>query len=124
MAASFLGITGNWGIPEDESGIIITDLSFDYSSQEKLVLDKSGEVQGIVNYQQKIEIKLSGLVKKTGPFAGRIGTALVLANNIPSHLQGDSAGLTVIKQIQRSLNNEDFEKIEITATYYPFVTAA
>ena len=46
MAATFLGTTGNWGIPQDESGIIITDLSFDYSNQEKVVLDKGGEIAG------------------------------------------------------------------------------
>ena len=44
MAATFLGTTGNWGIPNDQSGIIISDLSFDYSQQEKTVLDKSGEI--------------------------------------------------------------------------------
>ena len=36
MAASLLGTTGNWGIPQDEAGILITDLSFDFSNQEKL----------------------------------------------------------------------------------------
>ena len=47
MAATFLGTTGNWGIPQDEAGIIITDLSFDYSNQEKVVLDKGGEIIGL-----------------------------------------------------------------------------
>lgn len=124
MAATFLGTTGNWGIPQDEAGIIITDISFDYSNQEKLVLDKGGEIQGIAFYQEKIEIKISGLVAKNSPFSGKIGAALTLANVIPLHLHATSGGITIIKQISRSLNNEDFEKIEITATYYPFVTAA
>ena len=31
-------------------------------------------------------------------------------------------GTTVIKQSNRTLSNEDFEKIDITATHYPFVT--
>ena len=124
MAATFLGTTGNWGIPQDEAGIIITDISFDYSNQEKLVLDKGGEIQGIALYQEKVEIKISGLVAKNSPFSGKIGAALTLANVIPIHLNATSGGITIIKQISRSLNNEDFEKIEITATYYPFVTAA
>lgn len=51
MADIFIGISGNWGVPQDEADIIITDLTFDYSNQEKVV------------------IKLSGLVKKTCPFA-------------------------------------------------------
>jgi len=124
MAATFLGTTGNWGIPQDEAGIIITDISFDYSNQEKLVLDKGGEIQGIAFYQEKIEIKISGLVAKNSPFSGKIGAALTLANVIPVHLNATGSGITIIKQISRSLNNEDFEKIDITATHYPTVAAA
>jgi hypothetical protein len=122
MAATFLGTTGNWAIPQDETGIIITDLSFDYSNQEKTVLDKGGEIIGLALYQEKIEIKLSGLVKKTSAFSGKIGAALTLANTMPAHLQA-SGGTTIIKQINRALNNEDFEKIDITATNYPLVTS-
>jgi hypothetical protein len=122
MAATFLGTTGNWGIPQDEAGIIITDLSFDYSNQEKTVLDKGGEIIGLALYQEKAEIKLSGLVKKTGAFAGKIGAALALTNAIPAHMQS-SGGTMIIKQISRALNNEDFEKIDITATNYPLVTS-
>jgi len=121
MAATFLGTTGNWGIPNDEAGIIITDLSFDYSNQEKTVLNKSGEIIGLALYQEKVEIKLSGLVAKTSAFSGKIGAALDLANALPAHLQATSGGTTIIKQINRALNNEDFEKIDITATHYPFV---
>ena len=122
MAATFLGITGNWGIPQDESGIIITDLAFDYSNQEKTVLDKGGEIIGLALYQEKIEIKISGLVKKTSPFAGKVGAALALTNTIPTHTF-TSGGTTIIKQISRTLNNEDFEKIDITATNYPLVVS-
>jgi len=123
MAATFIGTTGNWGIPNDESGIIITDLSFDYSNQEKTVLNKSGEIIGLSFYQEKIEVKASGLVAKTSSFSGKIGAALVLANTMPSHLQ-TSGGTTITKQITRTFNNEDFEKIDITATHYSFVTSS
>ena len=124
MAATFLGTTGNWGIPNDEAGILINDLSFDFSNQEKTVLNKSGEIIGLALYQEKVEIKLSGLVAKTSAFSGKIGAALALANAMPAHLQATSGGTTIIKQINRSLNNEDFEKIDITATHYPFLALA
>ena len=122
MSANLLGTTGNWGIPNDQSGILITDLSFDFSNQEKPVLDKGGEIIGFSFYQEKVEIKLSGLVAKTSPFSGKLGAALTLANAFPAHLQAATGGTTLIKQISRSLNNEDFEKIDITATHYPFIT--
>jgi len=121
MAATFLGTTGNWGIPYDQGGILITDLSFDFSNQEKTVLDRYGEVIGVSLYQEKVEIKLSGLIAKTSSFSGKIGAALALANAIPAHLQQASGGTTILMQLSRSLNNEDFEKIDLSATHYPFV---
>ncbi|MBN8459432.1 MAG: hypothetical protein J0M04_16510 [Verrucomicrobia bacterium] len=122
MPAQLLGTTGNWGIPNDQPGILITDLSFDFSNQEKQVLDKAGEVIGLSLYQEKVEIKLSGLVAKASSFNGKIGAAITLANAIPAHLQS-SGGTTVLMQVSRSLNNEDFEKIDLTATHYPFVSS-
>lgn len=121
MAANLLGITGNWGIAQDETGVLIVDLSYSYSNQEKMVLDKGGEIQGLAFYQEQIEIKLSGLVKKDSPFAGKLSAPLTLANAVPAHLNA-TGGTTVISQIERSLNNEDFEKIDITAKHYPYVT--
>ena len=120
MAATTLGTTGNWGIPNDQSGMILYDLAYDYSTQEKTVLTTSGEIQGLALYQSKVEVKISGLITKTSPFSGKLATALTLANAIPAHLT-PTGGSTIITQISRSLNNEDFEKIDITATHYPFV---
>jgi hypothetical protein len=69
------------------------------------------------------EVKISGLVSKDSPFSGKVGAALTLANTVPGHLNG-SGGTTIISQVSRSLNNEDFEKIDITAKDYPFVIVA
>lgn len=122
MQPTLIGITGNWGIPEDETGVLIIDLNFEYSIQEKTVLDKGGEVVGLSHYQPKIEIKFSGYVKKTDGFSAKISSALVLANDIPDHLATSGGGTTIITGISRSLANEDFEKIDVNATHYPFVT--
>jgi hypothetical protein len=119
MAAT-LGITGNWGIANEQTGILISELAFEYTQQEKTVLNPSGEIQGISFYQPKVEIKISGLISKTSAFSGKLATVLVLANAIPAHLT-PTGGTTIITQISRSLANEDFEKIDITATHYPFV---
>ena len=121
MAASLLGTTGIWGIPQDEDGVLITDLSFDFSNQEKPVLDKGGEIIGLSLYQEMAEAKISGLVSKDSPYNGKIGAAITLANALPVHLNGNG-GTTIVNQISRSLNNEDFEKIDITAKHYPYLT--
>ena len=121
MSATSLGTTGNWGIPTDQSGMLLYDHSFDFSQQDKPVLNISGEIIGLSLYQPKVEIKLSGLVTKTSAFSGKIGAALTLANAIPGHLLA-TGGTTILMQVSRSLNNEDFEKIDLTATHYPYLT--
>lgn len=121
MGATFIGTTGNWGIPNDQDGILLIDLSFDFSTQEKTVLNKSGDVIGVSLYQNKVDMKLSGLVAKTSSFSGKIGAVLALANAIPAHLQQATGGTTILMQLSRSLNNEDFEKIELSATHYPLL---
>ncbi len=122
MAASLLGTTGNWGIPQDESGILILDISFNFTQQEKNVLDKGGEIIGLSLYQQVVEIKMSGLVARTNGFSAKIGTALTLANSMPQHLTTNTGGSTIIFDINRQLQSEDFEKIDVTAKHYPYVT--
>ena len=49
--------------------------------------------------QEKVEIKLSGLVAKTSAFSGKIGAALALTNAMPAHLQAVSGGTTITKQM-------------------------
>jgi hypothetical protein len=121
MSATSLGIIGNWGIPHEQSGIILYDHSYDFSQQDKPVLDRGGEIIGLAFYQSKVDIKLSGLVPMTSPFNGKLGAPLILANAIPGHLLA-IGGTTLCTQISRSFNNEDFEKIDITAIHYPFLT--
>ena len=124
MSATLLGITGNWGIPQDEAGMIIIGFELNYSNQQKPVLTKGGEIQGLSLYQEQTEVKISGLVSKDSPFAGKIGAALAIANAIPAHLQATSSGATILMQVSRSLSNEDFEKIDLTAIHYPHVSLA
>jgi hypothetical protein len=122
MAATLLGTTGNFGIPADESGIVIESLSLDYSVQDKPFLNKSGEITGLALWQEKYDVKLSGYVPKTGAYSGKLGAALALANAIPAHLQNSTGGATIVMGISREIAAEDFEKIDITAVHHPFVT--
>ena len=123
MGATLIGITGVWGIANDQTGIIISDYSLDYSNNEKPCLNRSGEPTGFAFWGEKVDIKVSGLVPVTAPFSGKIGAVLVLGNAMPAHLQSTiTGGTTILKQVSRSANNEDFEKIDLSATHHPFVT--
>lgn len=123
MAATELGNTGNWGIPQDEAGVIIYDMGYDYSIQDKPVLDRSGEISGLALYQALCDVKFSGLVPKAAPFASKVGTVFAINNTIHDHLP-TNGGTTVLLQVSRSYNNEDFEKIDVTARHYPSLVAA
>ncbi len=122
MAATELGTVGVWGIGADQTGLLITDHSFDFSDSEKLVLNKSGEVIGMGLYQEKVEIKISGLVPKTSAFSGKIAAVLALGNAIPAHAQTTTGGATILRTVARASNNEDWEKIDLSAIHYPFLT--
>jgi len=111
-----------WGIGADQTGLLITDHSFDFSDSEKLVLNKSGEVIGMGLYQEKVEIKISGLVPKTSAFSGKIAAVLALGNAIPAHAQTTTGGATILRTVARASNNEDWEKIDLSAIHYPFLT--
>ena len=120
MAANMLGTTGNWGIPQDEAGMLIIDLAFDFSIQEKPVLTRVGEVQGLSLFGEMAEGKAGALVASTGGFSEKVGAALTLANAFPAHLT-ETGGTTIITAISRTLNNEDFEKIDLSFKHYPFL---
>ena len=60
MSATLIGTTGNWGIDDDEAGLIIASLDFDYQSKEKEVLNKTGEVQGLVTLDDIMEEIIGG----------------------------------------------------------------
>jgi len=122
MSATSIGTTGVWGLDHSEAGMILSDISFDYSIQDKLVLTIQGEVQGASLYGSKCEIKCSGLVTKTAPFSSKLGATITLTNAIPDHMPV-SGGLTVIMGLSRNSTNEDFQKIDMHAVNYPAMTA-
>ena len=102
MSATSLGTVGVWAIGNEQTGMLITDHSFDFSDQEKNVLNKSGEIIGMGIYQEKVEIKISGLVPLTAAFSGKIAAVITLGNAIPAHAQNMTGGSTILRSLSRS----------------------
>ena len=123
MSATLLGTTGNWGIPDDEAGLIITDISFEFSQKDKPVLTKQGDVQGLSLYQQKMDLKYSGLVSKTAPFATKLGAVLTIVNDKPDHLS-TTTGSVILMGVIRKLNQEDFEMVDVISVLHQGLIAA
>jgi hypothetical protein len=122
MAATELGTTGVWGINADESGMLISDISYDYSQKDRPVLSKIGEVIGVALWQQKCDIKFSGLIPDSAPFASKLGAVLTIANTIPDHM-ASSGGKTVLMGLSRKAAQEDFQQVDVSAVNWPLMAA-
>src|SRR5687768_16835104 len=124
MAATLIGTTGVWGITDDETGIIVESLDFDYQTKEKEQLNKQGEVSGLSMYGETVAVSLRGQVPTATPFTGKTAGTLTIANDIPAH---STATLTsarcVIKNVKRGSAREDFESLEVGGTIYPLISA-
>lgn len=124
MAATLVGTTGTWGIAQDETGLLIETIDFDYKDKEKAVLNKSGETQGYSFYDEMVDVSLKGLATSTTPFSGTLAGSLSLANAIPDHLSGSvSGGRNIIRGVKKALNIEDFVKFDISSRYCPLIAA-
>ena len=122
MAATLIGNTGTWAMPNAEEGLLIESLDFNYSDKEKEVLDNKGETIGLAIYDGKVEVSLKGLIKG---FTGYLGATLALANAAPNHLteSGSIQGRNVTRGVRRGLAQEDFDKIDLTSKIYPLIAA-
>lgn len=124
MAATQFGI-GKWGVGADETGIIIQNISYNYSQDKKEVRNRTGDVAGISYYNERVEVKLQGVVPTTSAFSGTLATALTLSNSIVDHLKGTvSGGSLLIEEISKEASAEDYETIEVSATYYPSISSS
>lgn len=123
MSATALGTTGIWGIDQDETGVLISDIAFDFSIQDKPVLNRVGEVQGLSLYGAKCDIKYSGLFPSINGFATKLGSTLVLVNDIPD-LMPAAGGLVVVMGASVASAAEDWKKLDVTAVNHPSLVAA
>lgn len=126
MAATQFGI-GKWGIGADETGIIIQNISYNYSQDKKEVRNRTGDVAGISYYNERVEVKLQGVIPTTSAFSGSIAATLTLAvgNAIPDHLKGTvTGGSLIVEEVSREQSAEDYETIEVSATYYPSIAGS
>jgi hypothetical protein len=128
MAATLInGANLTFGIPEDESGLVIESLNVTFDQKQKPVLSKQGETVGMALYDQKAKISIAGLVKgSTGlPATTLIAAMAALANVAKTYGHGvANTGSVIVDSIKRDLQVEDFEKLSVEATRYPLMIVA
>lgn len=123
MSANLIGTVGTWGIAAAETsiGIIIEGIDETSRNEKNYLKNTSGERMGRSDYDESIEVKLSGKMTSNSPFSTKLGANITLANTIASnHLYNNNTGRTVVNEVKRSSANEDWRGIEVDIEVLPF----
>jgi hypothetical protein len=123
MPATTIGTgSGNWGVAANETGIIMSGFDLDTQASTKELPDREGCAVGLAVYNEKIAISISGYVMASTTPTQKVGSVITLTNTVAlTHLQA-TTGKIVCENVKRARANEDFERIDITATLYPLIT--
>jgi len=123
MAANLIGTVGLWGISAAETtlGIIIEGIDETTRNEKQYLRDTVGQRMGRSEYDESIEVKLSGRLTSTTPFSTKLGANITLGNTIASNsLFNNNAGRTVVNEVKRTSSNEDWRGIEVDIEVLPF----
>ena len=125
MAANLIGTVGLWGIAASETslGIIIEGLDEDLKNEKKYIRDTVGQRVGRSEYDEGVEVKISGKITSATPFTSKLGANITLANTISTNcLFNSNSGRTLLNDVKRQSKGEDWRSIDITVEILPFFT--
>ena len=117
---------GVWGINSDQTGLIITSYSYQYKMDSASVESRVGGIIGRTYFNQTVSFSIDGLIPKTSIWSTPLATSITLSNAMSGALLNGGAnatGLTIVEDITTDYSNKDYNKIKVTGTYYPEVTA-
>lgn len=116
---------GIWGISSDQTGIIITSHSYDYSMESGSVENRTGNVVGRTYYNPTATFSIDGLIPITSPWSTALATSITLANGLSSQFinGGGTGGLTVVEGITEESSNKAYKTLKITGIHYYFLSA-
>lgn len=123
MSANLIGTVGQWGIGAAETtlGIIIEGIDETTRNEKNYIKDISGQRVGRSEFDESIEVKLSGKVTSATPFTTKLGANITLGNTIASNsLYNNNSGRTVVNEVKRTASNEDWRGIEVDIEVLPF----
>ena len=123
MSANLIGTVGAWGIAAAETsiGIIIEGIDETTRNEKNYLKNVYGERMGRSDFDESIEVKLSGKITSTSPFTTKLGANITLANTIVSNsLFNNNTGRTVVNEVKRTASNEDWRGIEVDIEVLPF----
>lgn len=123
MSANLIGTVGSWGIAAAETsiGIIIEGIDETTRNEKNYIKDISGQRVGRSEFDESIEVKLSGKATFSSPFSTKLGANITLGNTIASNsLYNNNTGRTVVNEVKRTASNEDWRGVEVDIEVLPF----
>lgn len=123
MAATSINATGDWGIDANELniGVIVEGLDETTRTERNYQKNHQGERTGAIFVDESIEVKLSGKLTANSPFSTSLGANITLANTISSdHLANNNSGFTIVNEVKRTAQNEDWKGVEVDIEVLPF----
>lgn len=119
--ATIIGTVGQFGIAEEQQGILLESQDFDFKPDNKIQRDYRGKKCGIILYDDSIDVSMKGYIPREDATSIKVGQTLTLANAAPDHgLSVATSGTNVVLGIKIGLKNEDLASFEISSSIYDF----
>lgn len=119
------GTVGIWGLASAETaqGIIIESIEETSRSEKNYIKDNVGCRVGRSEYDESVEVSIAAEVLAASSFSQKLGAELTLTNTISlANLNDAGPGKTMINEVKRARNREEWEKVTVEAEVLPFFT--
>ena len=120
MATQF-GTAATFGLTF-ETGIITESINYTYGQSNKVLRDGSGSVTGKSYYDENCELAIAGYIPTSTPFATTLAALITLVTAPTDYFAGSVGTKTIVESITKSLSNEDYQKLDITAMHHPLIS--
>ena len=119
MAQQF-GTAATFGLTF-ETGIITDGLTYNYSNENKVLRNGSGDITGKTYYNEQIEISISGFIPTSTPYSTTLGALITLVTAPTDYLAGSIGTKTIVETVNKTLSSEEYERIEVGAMHHPLI---
>ena len=122
-APTIIGTTkGNFGITQTLTGLVIESIDWDYNTENVPFPDRYSQTTAVAYFNEDATANIKGYMVSGTSFTGTLASSLTLAE-MPEHLKaGNTGGTSIIENIKISEAMKDWQKLDITAKYYPGVS--
>jgi len=123
MSALLTGTVGIWGIASAETaqGIIIESIEETSRSEKSPIRDHTGCRVGRSDYDESVEVSIAAEVLAADSWDQKLAAELALTNSVSLALLNPvGPGKTLVDEVKRTRNREDWEKVTVDAEVLPF----